>query len=180
MPSTRTRSLDAAIELLGTEGLRALTHARVDERARLPKGSTSNHFRTRAALLAGTADWVAERELAELGTTLAPTSVSDLVDALVTLVDLVTVRNHTLTAARLVLFMEAAHDDALREHIVRGRAAMESWFVPILAGLGAKDPQAAGNALAACLEGVVLHRIARHDESDPRPVIELVVRAAVG
>jgi hypothetical protein len=49
--STKVRALDAAIELLGTEGLRALTHVRVDLRAGLPKGSTSNYFRTRAALL---------------------------------------------------------------------------------------------------------------------------------
>jgi DNA-binding transcriptional regulator YbjK len=37
------------LKLLGTEGLRALTHARVDECAGIPKGSTSNYFRTRAA-----------------------------------------------------------------------------------------------------------------------------------
>ena len=35
------------------EGVRALSHARVDERAGLPPGSTSNWFRTRRALLGG-------------------------------------------------------------------------------------------------------------------------------
>lgn len=61
--STRTRALDAAIDLLGTEGLRALTHGRVDERAGIPKGSTSNYFRTRAALLSGVVARIVEREL---------------------------------------------------------------------------------------------------------------------
>ena len=42
MTPTKVRVLEAAVELLGTEGLRSLTHARVDERAGLPKGSTSN------------------------------------------------------------------------------------------------------------------------------------------
>ena len=37
----------------GTAGLRALTHNRVDERAALPRGSTSNYFRTREALILG-------------------------------------------------------------------------------------------------------------------------------
>jgi DNA-binding transcriptional regulator YbjK len=42
---TKLRVLEAAVVLLGTEGLRALAHARVDEQAGLPKGSTSNYFR---------------------------------------------------------------------------------------------------------------------------------------
>ena len=33
MTPTKLRVLEAAVELLGTEGLRALTHARVDEQA---------------------------------------------------------------------------------------------------------------------------------------------------
>jgi hypothetical protein len=40
----------------------------------------------------------------------------------------------------------------------------------------AHNPQAAG-ALAACFEGLILHRIARHDDSDPRPTIELFAKA---
>lgn len=83
------------IELLGTQGLRALTHGRVDARAGLPRGSTSNHFRTRQALL------------------------------------------------------------------------------------GACDPQVAATAVMAYAEGVILHRIARHDETDPRPSFALVVAAAL-
>jgi len=67
MTPTKTRALDAAIDLVGTHGLRALTHARVDERAELPKGSTSNYFRTRAALLSGVVDRIVEREMAEVG-----------------------------------------------------------------------------------------------------------------
>ena len=80
--STKVRALDAAIELLGTEGLRALTHVRVDRRAGLPKGSTSNYFRTRAALLTGVVDRILERELPLVGATFTPTSADDLVEAL--------------------------------------------------------------------------------------------------
>jgi hypothetical protein len=29
------------------------------------------------------------------------------------------------------------------------------------------------------VEGLILHRIARHDDSHPRPALELVVRAAL-
>jgi DNA-binding transcriptional regulator YbjK len=42
---------DTAITLLAERGLRGLTHRAVDEAAGLPPGSTSNHARTRSALL---------------------------------------------------------------------------------------------------------------------------------
>jgi hypothetical protein len=56
---------------------------------------------------------------------------------------------------------------------------MESAMVGVLARLGAPDPAVGAAAVIACIEGLVLHRIVRHDESDPRPVFELVVRAAM-
>jgi AcrR family transcriptional regulator len=176
---TKARSLDAAIDLLGTQGLRALTHGRVDERAGLPKGSTSNYFRTRAALLSGVLDRILEREMSEFGTSFAPATSEELVDALCGLFEHVTVRNRVRTAARLVLFMEASHDTDLRAAVNQGRAAMEGWFVPAVARLGAADPRTAALALAACFEGLVLHRIARHDDTDPRPLFELVMKGAL-
>ncbi|PQP22868.1 TetR/AcrR family transcriptional regulator [Rhodococcus opacus] len=178
MTPTRTTALDAAIDLVGTEGLRSLTHARVDERAGLPKGTTSNYFRTRAALLTGTVDAIVQREMAEVGV-LAPTSAEDLVDALCGLIDYTTVANRTVTAARLVLFLEASHDPALREALARGRAVMEASAVSAFHRLGARDPQTAATTVMACAEGLILHRIARHDTTDPRPTFELVVRAAL-
>jgi hypothetical protein len=56
---------------------------------------------------------------------------------------------------------------------------MEATAVPALAQLGAHDPVTAAAALAACFEGLILHRIARHDNADPRPTLDLVVGAAL-
>ena len=179
MPSNRERALVAAVELLGTEGLRSLTHVRVDERAGLPKGSTSNHFRTRAALLEGVVAWMVDRELPEVGAATAPETVDELVEALAGLFEFMMGPNRTVTAARMVLLMEAAHDPALREALSRGRAAMEATLLPALARLGAPDPQLATDALAACFEGLFLHDLGRHAQVDARPVLELVVRAAL-
>ena len=180
MASTKVRVLDAAIELLGAEGLRALSHVRVDQRAGLPTGSTSNYFRTRAALLIGVADRILERELPLVGATFSPTSADDLVEALCGLFAYLTGPNRVVTTARLVLFMEGSHDAALREALTRGRAAaMEATAVPALAVLRAHDPLVAGAAIAACFEGLILHNIARHDDTDPRRTFDLVVRAAL-
>ena len=122
MTSLRDRALDAAIELLGTQGLKALTHRRIDQKAHLPPGSTSNYFRTRDALLTGVADAIIEREMAGARPAFAPTSVDEFIDALVALFDHITRDQRTVTTARLVLFMEASHDPALREALWRGRA----------------------------------------------------------
>jgi hypothetical protein len=51
--------------------------------------------------------------------------------------------------------------------------------VVALARLGARDPQTAAAAMAACFEGLMLHRIARDDQTDPRPIITMVVQAAL-
>jgi hypothetical protein len=95
------------------------------------------------------------------------------------LFDYVTCHNRSMTAARLTLFMEASHDPSLLEPVSRGRAAMESSVVAVMTRLGASDPAVASASVMACLEGLILHRIVRHDDSDPRPVIELVVSAAL-
>ena len=56
---------------------------------------------------------------------------------------------------------------------------MEATLLPALARLGAPDPQLATDALAACFEGLFLHDLGRHARIDARPVLELVVRAAL-
>ncbi|WP_026550581.1 TetR/AcrR family transcriptional regulator [Arthrobacter sp. Br18] len=176
---TRTRALDAAIDLVGDQGLRALTHVRVDERAGLPRGSTSNYFRTRAALLVGVVDRIVEREMSEVDGVAALGSVGGLLDALCGLVDYTTGPNRSVTAARLALFLEASHDATLREAVSRGRTAMESAMLRVLSRLGAPDPQAAADAVMACAEGLILHRIVRHVEADPRPVFSLLLRSVL-
>ncbi|MFB6722654.1 TetR/AcrR family transcriptional regulator [Kribbella sp. NPDC056345] len=179
MESPRTRALQAAVELLGTEGLRSLTHARIDDRAGLPKGSTSNYFRTRAALLTGVSDWLADVDLQAVGPAFRPTTAAEFVDAMCWLFDLVTRVNRVQTTARLVLFLEGSHDAELRKSLSRGRAALEAGATAALAGLGAPDPVVAAQAVAAMSEGLILHRIARHDDVDPRPAYELIARAVI-
>lgn len=180
MSQIRVRALRAAIDLLAQGGLRALTHVRVDERANLPKGSTSNYFRTRAALLAGVSDWIVEQERPPVNAAFSPRSPAELVDGMCELLDLTANANRDRTTARLVLFMEASHNSELRDTLSRGRATLGEGLVSHLAEMGASDPQAAMEAIAACFEGLLLHRIARHDTTDPRPIFETVVRGALG
>ncbi|MGY1736001.1 TetR/AcrR family transcriptional regulator [Geodermatophilus sp. SYSU D00684] len=180
MVTTRSRALDAAVELLGTEGVRALTHARVDARAGLPKGSTSNHFRTRRALLSGVVDHLVALQWQDVSGASEVATADDLVDRLCTLLERATGPDRAQTAARYALFVEAGHDPDLRESLARGRATVEAPLVLALAGLGAGDPRAAAAVVVPCLQGLLLRRISRLDEADPRPVVRRVVQAVLG
>jgi AcrR family transcriptional regulator len=172
--------VDAAIELLGREGVRALTHLRIDQHAGLPKGTASNYFRTRAALLHGVGDAMVASELPQVTQAFLPATVEELVDELVALFDFMTGPNWIITSARLAMIIEAGHDEELRSTLAAGRQVMERTIVPAFAMLGAPDAQLATDTLAACFEGLFLHRLARHAEIDPRPVLDLVVRAGLG
>jgi DNA-binding transcriptional regulator YbjK len=57
---------DAAIEILARSGVRGLTHRAVDEYADLPRGTTSNYFRSRDSLLQAAAERVVELHRAEM------------------------------------------------------------------------------------------------------------------
>lgn len=179
MATTKDRIVSAAIELLGTEGLRSLTHRRVDDRAGLPEGSTSNHFRTRAALLDGVIDGIVADEMAELRSALRPADAAGLIEAVAGLVELVTGPQRVTTTARHVLFLEAAHDAGLRARLASDRSGYAAAVQGALADLGAADAVAGAEALMAVSEGLILHRIARHDASDPRPAIAVAVRGAL-
>lgn len=63
---------DTALALLAERGMRGLTHRAVDERAGLPQGSTSNHARTRQALLEAAVRRLADREAQVLGADALP------------------------------------------------------------------------------------------------------------
>jgi AcrR family transcriptional regulator len=159
--------------------MRSLTHGRIDDRAGLPKGSTSNFFRTRAALVTGVMDWIIEIELPRAAGATLPRSVDDVVDAINGMFELATGPSRELTTARLVLFTEAVHNSAIRDAANEGRAALEALVVSVFTDLGAPDPRLAAKTVMACVEGLILHRITRGDESDQRAVIDLAVRAAL-
>src|ERR1700748_768695 len=66
-PTERRRDLcDAAIQLLGEDGAKGLSHLKVDRKAGVPDGTTSFYFRTRSALLRAVAERLVELDLERL------------------------------------------------------------------------------------------------------------------
>lgn len=175
---TRGRALKAAVELLGAEGVRALSHARVDDRAGLPPGSTSNWFRTRRALLAGIVDWIAECERTDLQSAATPISeVDELIEGLCAMAELQAGTFAARTRARYALFLELADDPELGEPLRRQRKEFERWTEAIVVAVGIADPVPATRALMALGDGLLLHRLTVDPELDVRPAIERAVRA---
>lgn len=181
-PHTRDRALEAAVELLGAEGVRALTHARVDERADLPPGSTSNWFRTRRALLRGVVDWIAERERADFEPAMLPaiSASDDLTEGLCALTELLAGPFATRTRARYALFLELADDPELSEPLRRQRREMERWTERMVIAAGIPDPVPAARAVMALGDGLLLHRLTVDPGLDMRPAIERAIRALAG
>ncbi|MFD4295401.1 TetR/AcrR family transcriptional regulator [Rhodococcus sp. NPDC058505] len=193
MPANRDRALDAAIALLGTRGLKGLTHRGVDAAAGLPQGSTSNHFRTRNALLAAVVARLVERDRedwASLGAARLPATLTDLADGLAGYVLLAVGRDRVRTTARFVLVAAAATDPTLAAPIGAGRAELVAWGSTMLAMLGAADPHRNAVLLTDYLDGVILHRLtppptpaepaAAADQFDPRAGIVTVLGAVFG
>lgn len=180
MPAaTRERALEAAVQLLGAEGVRALSHARVDERAGLPPGSTSNWFRTRRALLGGVVDWIAEQEQADFDPAAMPaiSGVDELIEGLCAMAELQTGLFAARTRARYALFLELADDLELGEPLRRQRREFERWTERIVTAVGIAEPVPATRAVMALGDGLLLHRLTVDPELDLRPAIERAVRA---
>ena len=183
MPAaTRERALAAAVELLGAQGVRALSHARVDERAGLPPGSTSNWFRTRRALLAGVVDWMAERERADFDPAAMPeiTGPEGLIEGLCAMVELQTGPFAARTRARYALFLELAGDPELGEPLRRQRQEFERWTEQLVIAVGIADPVPATRAIMALGDGLMLHQLTVDPDLELRPAIERAVRALAG
>lgn len=112
------RIADAAIAVIAEGGMRALTHRAVDQRSRLPAGSTSNLFRTRGELIVGVIRRVAELDTADLHTlTLDLAAVLDLMDRW-------THQHPERLRARLELTLEALRNPQVNDILHAARAEL--------------------------------------------------------
>ncbi|NUT52833.1 MAG: TetR family transcriptional regulator [Saccharothrix sp.] len=175
--SRQQQVLDAAIRVLGTGGMRQLTHRAVDAGAGLPQGSTSNLFRTRDALIGAVLGRLLERETALWGALAGevtdPESFARAVGALVErLAD-----DRVLTLARHALFVEVAQHPELRGHVDRAHREIAGWAVPLITRLGSTDPPADLALLLAVVDGLLANHLANPGAGfDPAAAVRTVLR----
>ncbi|MEV0947025.1 TetR family transcriptional regulator [Rhodococcus sp. NPDC049939] len=182
MAGKRDQVLDAAIELVGTRGLRALTHRGVDELAGMPQGSTSNYFRSRGALLEGLITRLGERDRDDwriLAKT-PPESREEVVNALAAFVRYATGPDRVRTIARYALFVEAASTPGLETIIRSVRSGLVEWGAGMLGLVGSRNPAAGAAVVIDYVDGVILRELAMPDPYfDPTSGLRAVLSALV-
>ena len=183
MAARRDDLLDAAITVLGERGIHALTHRAVDEAAALPAGSTSNHFRTRDALLNAVVERFAARERAnweEVALKMNPTTPEDLARALTIVAHEATGPQRTLTLARYAILVEAGIHPSLRAQLMATGARVNAWFTNWLRIAGSTDPERDAPIIANHWTGLVLHELAIPDPAfDPSEQITALVKSVI-
>ncbi|MEU9702521.1 TetR/AcrR family transcriptional regulator [Streptomyces sp. NPDC047981] len=158
-PSRPTLIGDAALDLLVERGMRGLTHRAVDERAGLPQGSTSNHARTRQALLETAVRRQVEREAHVLTLDEMP-GPEDGPDALVDALSLALHRyltdHRALLVSRYELALEATRRPELRSFFdAAGSAAFHGPLIAMMAAAGSTAPERHALSLIAWCEGLM-------------------------
>lgn len=183
MATRREELLDAAITVLGEGGIHALTHRTVDATAGLPAGSTSNHFRTRDALLDAVVERFAARERAaweDLARRMYPTTPHELAQVLVLAAREATGRNRPVTLARYAILVEAGIRPALRAQLSTTGAGVDAWFMQWLRVAGSTDPEHDAPIIMNHLTGLVLHDLAMPDPAfDPTDQITALVTTVI-
>ncbi|WP_210770144.1 TetR/AcrR family transcriptional regulator [Qaidamihabitans albus] len=181
MAGRREQVLDAAIGVLGAEGVRRLTYQAIDAAAGVPPGTTSNHFRDRGALVAGIAahlEALDHRQWNALTDQLRPADLAGLTEALALFVQDATGPGRDRTAARYALFLEASVRPDLRAPLARGRAGLVNLGTLWLARLGSATPDAHCDMLIEYLDGMILRRLTFPEPAfDPAPKIHALLSA---
>jgi DNA-binding transcriptional regulator YbjK len=159
--------LDAAISVVGSDGLRELTHRAVDRRADLPAGSTSYYFRTRSALLQGVLT-----RLLELDTQDYERFATGGTDRRSLTTSLVRLYRHWLDSARdrqcarYAIYLDAGADTELRALLDAANQRLATGMERMLRSAGCTHPRRDARLLIALLDGLLYDRIAR-----PHPTI---------
>ena len=151
---------DTALALLAERGMRGLTHRAVDEQAGLPQGSTSNHARTRQALLEAAVRRLAEREAQvlapdELPAHNGPVQVAAVAAGLARALHRYLSGRPELLVCRYELALEATRRPELRQfYDATGRQFREP-LVALMAAAGSAEPERHALSLVAWCEGMM-------------------------
>lgn len=151
----RQLALDAALRVLARQGARGLTHRAVDREAGLAEGSTSNHFRTRNALLEATLAHHLALDLEPAAALEVAPALSDR-EATALLVAAVAhlQRSRDLLVARYELSLESTRRPALSAQLSAARARFVELAERILVATGCDRSSRHGRQLVACIDGL--------------------------
>jgi TetR/AcrR family transcriptional regulator, regulator of biofilm formation and stress response len=160
----RKRILDAAVQIIGREGPRAVTHRAVAAEAGVPLAATTYYFASKAALLDEALTASVESDLAELevlarSMAQSPVSVDGFARSIARFLVAQLRHRRTTVVAQYELTLEAARDGALGAAARASSDAYVVLFQEMLAKIGAADPAGDARLLVALLDGLLLDQL---------------------
>ncbi|MGV9881253.1 TetR/AcrR family transcriptional regulator [Streptomyces sp. NPDC003006] len=163
--SPRTELIaDTALTLLAERGMRGLTHRAVDEAAGLPQGSTSNHARTRLALLEAAVRRQAEREAEVLDPAELPDPAAGrdhlAAGLALALHRYLTGDHRQLLLSRYELALEATRRPELRAYYDAAGAQFREPLEALLRSAGSPTPERHTLSLVAWCDGMMFSCVA--------------------
>jgi DNA-binding transcriptional regulator YbjK len=141
-----------------------LTHRAVDRHAQLPEGSTSNHFRTRDALIGAICGFLTVHDLERLDRASQQFSAADAMtvaaaaDRLVSIIEDWTTKEALFTAARLELFRIAYRKPEVASQLDEVRRTFRARTIAWLESLSQGAGQHAALVMAT-VEGLTANQL---------------------
>jgi DNA-binding transcriptional regulator YbjK len=181
-PERRAQILDAAIDILVDDGIGGLTHRQVDDRARVPAGTTSNYFRRRRALLEATAARTVDlhwRRVEALQSAIGPMTVDGVRALMIRMLD-PDDQFRRWTLARFELFMEGTRRPELRPFLKELQAAAVKSARLIFEAAGFSPSSEQMEEISRLLNGFVFSNLTIPGEpgvEDPAGLVDRLLRA---
>jgi DNA-binding transcriptional regulator YbjK len=161
----RGRLLDAALAVVDSDGIRGLTHRRLEDEAGLARGSARYHIGTNDQIIAATLEHAALRDMrmieaawARLGLDALAGSKASIPKMAAALVSTF-LENPGAIRARIELLLEATRRPSLKAETQRWRAHFVDTTELGLTAAGLDDPHTAALLLVAILDGLTLDAV---------------------
>src|SRR6266699_1609507 len=184
MPNRRETLLDAAVQVLGERGMRALTHRAVDAEAGVAAGSAANYFPTRESLFEAIVERVSVMERGrfdELAAEVYPATPAELGRSVAGWVQEATVARRALTLSRYAILIEAGHNTKIRRQLAETGSRVNAWFANWLRLIGSRDTDHDVHVLGNYITGLMLHQLAIPEPGfDPADKITALLESLVG
>ncbi len=166
-PETRERILRTTVELIGSEGISAVTNRRVASAAAVSLGSLTYHFPSQVDLLRESLLLFVGEEVARLGAIATDLrrrqlSFEQIGVEVERIVEESSTRLQPL--AEIELHLHAARDPALQEASLRCFEAYEGVAATVLEMLEVPDPERHARTVVAVMYGMTLRRLGTGSE----------------
>ncbi|HHU40048.1 MAG TPA: TetR family transcriptional regulator [Propionibacterium sp.] len=165
----RARLVEAAIGQLADEGMRGLTHRRVEARADVSQGLVKYHFGSLDGLIEAVVEHMADTEIGGVmrvtpeqhADAAASGRVPPEVWAAARAAWAAVTSRPELVRARFELYLHAGRNPGLQDAIRRGR---ERFIEATAASLRSAEPRAGARMVLALVNGLLLHQVSAPDD----------------